>query len=135
MQHAVINERLSAIKSGEVVPEPITDDWLETFEKANHIIRTGRDTKDNSYNNLGRLNQAAWVGEHIQFLLEEIYRLRAKEAKTAQTDLLSCCQWIAQHVLTANDGGAAWCALRNQHGAQEWVKKLKSAIAEAEVAL
>lgn len=34
-------------------------------------------------------------------------------------------QWLGDFVLTANDGGQAWCSVRNNPGAQEWFKDLQ----------
>lgn len=50
---------------------------------------------------------------------------------SAAPDLLAACQWIADLVLTARDGGDAWCAVRQQPGAAEWLKTLRAALAKA----
>lgn len=52
-------------------------------------------------------------------------------ACNAHDDLLAACEWIADFVLTARDSGEAWCAVREQPGASEWVKGLRAAIAKA----
>ena len=51
----------------------------------------------------------------------------------AHDKLLAACRWIGDIVLTGRDGGDAWCAVRNQPGAQEWFQTLKAAIDEATV--
>jgi len=40
-------------------------------------------------------------------------------------ELLEVTRWYSNFILTANDGGDAWCAVRNQKGSTEWVEKLK----------
>lgn len=50
----------------------------------------------------------------------------------AAPDLLKQLQWIAKFILTASDDGDAWCAVRNQPGAQEWSNEMRAAIAKAE---
>lgn len=43
-------------------------------------------------------------------------------------DLVAACEWIGKFILTASDGGNAWCAVRGQPGAKEWAEGLKAAI-------
>lgn len=39
-------------------------------------------------------------------------------------------EWIAAYVLTAKDGGEAWCSVRNNPGAREWINKMKELVKE-----
>lgn len=50
---------------------------LSIFEEALLISNTGKGSKGGSYNNLGKLNQAAWIGERSGTLIDEIKLLRA----------------------------------------------------------
>ena len=43
-------------------------------------------------------------------------------------ELLFCCKWIGQFICTANDGGNAWCAVREQPGAKEWSRRLEKVL-------
>ncbi len=40
-------------------------------------------------------------------------------------------KWLGDIVLTASDGGDAWCALREQPGAEQWREDLKIALESA----
>jgi hypothetical protein len=46
-----------------------TEECLQRFEEALEISNTGKDSKGNSYTDIGRLNQAAWAGERMGGLL------------------------------------------------------------------
>lgn len=47
-----------------------------------------------------------------------------------RNELLDVTRWYSKFILTANDGGDAWCAVRNQEGATEWANKLKEVMAK-----
>lgn len=49
---------------------------LESYKESLEIVRTGKDRKGNSFNGIGQLNQAAWIGENSKPLIDEIERLR-----------------------------------------------------------
>ncbi len=38
---------------------------------------------------------------------------------------LSACEWIGNYVLTAKDGGNAWCTVRKYPKASDWAKTLR----------
>lgn len=59
---------------------------LDFVKEALRIINTGKDSKGNSFNNLGKLNQAAFIGERSGALIAEIEHLR-----TVNADLLAAC--------------------------------------------
>lgn len=59
----------------------LTKERLEEFKKSLRIVKTGKDESGNRYNAIGQLNQAAWIGEHSEILIEEIERLWAKIQK------------------------------------------------------
>ncbi len=55
----------------------LSDEQLGEFRKAYAATRD-----DNLvYNAIGKLNQAAWIGERANLLIDEIYRLRAEVAQ------------------------------------------------------
>lgn len=60
---------------------------LAYVKEALRIVNTGKGEDGASYTNIGRLNQAAWIGEHSGALIEEIERLR--DDKSA---LVSACR-------------------------------------------
>ncbi len=43
-------------------------------------------------------------------------------------DMLECCAWIGQYVLTAKDGGDLWCAMRNYPGASDFSATLRDVL-------
>lgn len=45
---------------------------LEEFEEQLRIVNTGKNSAGNSFNDIGRLNSAAWIGEHSGVLITEI---------------------------------------------------------------
>ncbi len=47
------------------------------FRDALQIIKTGKDSQGHSYNNFGTLNQAAWIGENAQLMLDRIDKLES----------------------------------------------------------
>ena len=53
-----------------------------------------------------------------------------EEIIAAAPDLLEACKWL-ENVMD-HDAGHAWCAVREQEGANEWIKSFKAAIASAE---
>lgn len=57
--------------------EPLSDDALKRFREAHQIAITGKGTDGTTYNKIGCLNQAAWIGENVGLLLNEIDRLKA----------------------------------------------------------
>ncbi len=46
--------------------------------------------------------------------------IERKESKELIQSLLDALKWIADPILTANDGGDAWCAVRDRPGASQW---------------
>lgn len=68
------------MKTKQVHRPELSKESLDRFEDALLIIRTGKDKNGNCFNDIGMLNQAAWVGEHSGVLIEEIKRLRADRA-------------------------------------------------------
>jgi len=48
---------------------------LESFKDSLLIVKTGKDSNGHSFNDIGKLNQAAWIGENSAFLITEIERL------------------------------------------------------------
>lgn len=48
---------------------------ISEFQESLLIVKTGKDSRGNSYNDIGTLNQAAWIGENSQVLLDEIQRM------------------------------------------------------------
>jgi hypothetical protein len=61
----------------EPLPNPVD---LDQFKESLKIVFTGKDSKGGSYNNLGKLNQAAWVGENSELLIHEVETLRTRLA-------------------------------------------------------
>lgn len=57
---------------------------LAHFEEALKIVKTGQDSQDRRYIDLGILNQAAWIGEHSGVLIDEIKDLRSQRDELAQ---------------------------------------------------
>lgn len=53
---------------------------LTRFEESLKIVRTGKASDGTSYNGIGTLNQAAWIGECSGVLIEEIKFLRPENA-------------------------------------------------------
>ena len=70
------------------------------------------------------------VVEDIYDTLKHYEAQSKKEAAAPQ--LLEACKWIGDIVLTANDGGAAWCAVRERPGAEEWLDNLRVALSVVE---
>lgn len=66
---------------------------LSRFKEALQIIHTGKDSKGNHFNNIGTLNQAAWLGENAGVLIKEIERLNIVVA-----DILVALE-MARHIL------------------------------------
>lgn len=66
----------------------------------------------------------------IRVISEENYQL-AVRCVNDYDDLVAVCQWIRDIVNTARDGGAAWCALRDQPGAKQWSERLQAILAKA----
>lgn len=65
--------------------EPLTAEQLESFRSALEIVRTGKGSGGETYNNIGQLNQAAWIGEHSGALIAEIERLRPELRRGAES--------------------------------------------------
>lgn len=59
-------------------PRPISK-LLEACKEAHKIQSTGKDSAGNSFNSIGKLNQAAWLGERAISLIAEIERLQKFE--------------------------------------------------------
>jgi hypothetical protein len=53
----------------------LTPEHLKSFKEAFRIVRTGKDGDGNRYESYGQLNQAAWIGEHANCLIDEIEKL------------------------------------------------------------
>jgi hypothetical protein len=49
---------------------------LSNFKEQFKIVSTGKDSKGNSFNSFGTLNAAAWIGENVGSLIDEIENLR-----------------------------------------------------------
>ena len=49
----------------------------DAFREALLIIHTGKDSKGGSFNTLGQMNQAAWVGENCATMILELEHLRS----------------------------------------------------------
>lgn len=84
---------------------------LDFVKEALRIVNTGRDSKGNSFNNLGRLNQAAFIGEHSGALIAEIEHLREVKADLLKT--LKDIQHNAQ-VMNQAEPNRVWTAIDDQ---------------------
>ncbi len=51
---------------------------------------------------------------------------KTEQAVFEQT--LKALRWIHDIVCTSDDGGDAWCAVRNRPGAQKWFAGMKEAV-------
>lgn len=61
-----------------------------------------------------------------------VEEMRANAALIASApELLEVLLWLAPYMLEAKLGGDVWCAIRDEEGAIEWVKKYKEAIKKA----
>ena len=60
-----------------------TDDHklISAIREANLIVATGKDSKGTPYNDIGKLNQAAWIGERAPALLRIIGAQEARETE------------------------------------------------------
>ena len=54
-----------------------------------------------------------------------------KDLIQSHAELFKVAQWIGKFILTASDGGDAWCAVRDKDGAEEWANELKASIEKA----
>ena len=71
------------------------------------------------------------IEEGISLIVRKDHYYQLEAQAKSHEELLTACKWIGNIINTASDGGDAWCALRNQPGAQQWAKGLKAAIANA----
>jgi hypothetical protein len=54
----------------------LSNESLAQFRESHRIATTGKDKNGGTYSTIGCLNQAAWIGERANQLLDEIDRLR-----------------------------------------------------------
>lgn len=54
---------------------------LEQFKDSLRIVQTGKGSDGTSYNSIGTLNQAAWIGENCGCMIREIEYLRKTVAE------------------------------------------------------
>jgi hypothetical protein len=72
------SHRVNGKRRGQA--DPMTAEQLDYFRAASEIVRFQEDRNGSAYNNIGVLNQAAWIGERAHFLIWEIERLRPELA-------------------------------------------------------